>query len=89
MFVDDARARAILNWLHAEELLKVSHGEGDSLDAAIWKGATLRWPDKRVRRSYGFFDPVELGKPDHSPKRPNRETGHTALSATIRSEFRS
>jgi hypothetical protein len=65
---DDDQARSVLDWLHAEGLLKVSQGQGESIEAAIWKGTTLRWPDNIPKRSYDFLDPFEAARATCRPK---------------------
>lgn len=58
MFDDDEKqARMVLKWLHGKGLLNVSKGANGSLEAAIWKGTTPKWPNGKAYRSYEFMNP--------------------------------
>jgi hypothetical protein len=59
MIDDEIQTRMVLKWLHKQGLLKVSQSEGESLEAAIWKGTTPKWGDGKPYRSYVFFSPFE------------------------------
>jgi hypothetical protein len=80
LFEDEDQARAVLGWLHAEELLKISLGENESLEAGIWKGTTPRWPNGGAHRSYEFFDPFEADRATAARNGCNRKTGRKTLA---------
>jgi hypothetical protein len=55
LFADEAQAKAVLGWLHAGQMLKVST---DASLEDVWQGKTARWPGFiKPRRSYEFVDP--------------------------------
>lgn len=54
---DGSEARMVLRWLHDKGLMKVSPGKNESLEAAIWRGKTIKWPVGEPRRGYVFFHP--------------------------------
>jgi hypothetical protein len=71
LFDDENQTRMVLNWLHKRDLLKVSKLEDESLEAAIWKGSTPKWPDGNAYRSYVFFSPFE-NTPESDSKQINK-----------------
>jgi len=57
LFDDEKQVRVVLKWLSDKGMLIFSQGANESLEAAIWKGKSSKWPDSNAYRSYEFRSP--------------------------------